>query len=393
MLETNRIPVSVLGQLFDGPHATPVRRTDGPYFLNISSLKAGRLDLSESDHVSHEDFVKWTRRVAPRHGDLLFSYETRLGEAALMPEGIEACLGRRMALLRPDRSVVNPRFLLYFYLSPYFQELIARNAIHGATVSRIGLASMPRWEVEIPSNLGEQKAIAEVLGVLDDKIAANDRIARLTDDLLMATFARIRAAAPMGQLSDIAQVNITTTRPRHGNKLRYLDISAVSVGSYEMPDLIDWEDAPGRARRVVRDGDTVWSTVRPNRRSHALILDKSEQLIGSTGLAVISPFPGRVAGAYESSRTDAFVKYLESVAEGSAYPAVRGERFLEAPVPKLAPEVWDQFEGLALPMRRRLDAAIRENRALAATRDELLPLLMSGRIRVRDAEKVVEEVA
>ena len=136
-----------LGQLFDGPHATPTRRSEGPYFLNISSLNSGRLDLSESDHVSNEDYRKWTRRVTPIAGDLLFSYETRLGEAALMPEGIDACLGRRMALLRPDRSRVDPRFLLYMYLSPQFQRLIAERSIHGATVSRIGLATMPEWPV------------------------------------------------------------------------------------------------------------------------------------------------------------------------------------------------------------------------------------------------------
>jgi type I restriction enzyme S subunit len=109
-------------------------------------------------------------------------------------------------------------------------------------------------------------------------------------------------------------------------------------------------------------------------------------------LAILSPHAGRVAGVYESSRTDAFVQYLESVAEGSAYPAVRGERFLDAPVPRLEPQVWDEFEAVALPMRQRVDAAVRESRALAQTRDELLPLLMAGRIRVRDAEKAVEEV-
>src|SRR2546429_9978027 len=112
MPSVSRMLVGELGQIFDGPHATPTRRSEGPYFLNIASLKSGRLDLSESDHVSAEDFVTWTRRVTPQHGDLLFSYETRLGEAALMPEGIEACLGRRMAILRPNQTGVARRFLL-----------------------------------------------------------------------------------------------------------------------------------------------------------------------------------------------------------------------------------------------------------------------------------------
>jgi len=89
------VTIAELAEIYDGPHATPTRRDEGPYFLNIASLKDGRLDLAESDHVSETDYERWTRRVTPGHGDMLFSYETRLGSAALMPEGVRACLGSR----------------------------------------------------------------------------------------------------------------------------------------------------------------------------------------------------------------------------------------------------------------------------------------------------------
>jgi type I restriction enzyme S subunit len=176
-----------LGQLSDGPHATPTRRSDGPHFLNISSLKSGRLDLAESDHVSEEDFAKWTCRVTPQKGDLLFSYETRIGEAALMPGGLRACLGRRMALLRPDRTVMDPVFLLHFYLSPAFQRIVAMHTIHGATVPRLGLATMPDWVIEIPSFEAQQQ-IAGALGSLQESIVQAERegdcLARTRDELL-----------------------------------------------------------------------------------------------------------------------------------------------------------------------------------------------------------------
>lgn len=176
-----------LGQLFDGPHATPTRLSSGPYFLNISSLKSGRLDLAESDHVSEEDFTKWTRRVTPQEGDLLFSYETRIGEAALMPGNLQACLGRRMALFRPDRTVMDPVFLLHFYLSPAFQRIVAMHTIHGATVPRLGLAAMPDWRVEVPSFEAQQQ-IAGVIAALHDSVVQSERecdhLARTRDELL-----------------------------------------------------------------------------------------------------------------------------------------------------------------------------------------------------------------
>jgi type I restriction enzyme, S subunit len=88
-----------------------------------------------------------------------------------MPGGVEACLGRRMALVRPDRQYVDPRFLLYYYLSPTFQTIIAEHTINGATVNRIGLSTMRSWPVSIP-DLDEQRAIADVLGSLDNLVGS-----------------------------------------------------------------------------------------------------------------------------------------------------------------------------------------------------------------------------
>ena len=50
--------------LYDGPHATPRKTSEGPVFLGISCLNNGRLDLSVIEHLSEPDFTKWTRRVA-----------------------------------------------------------------------------------------------------------------------------------------------------------------------------------------------------------------------------------------------------------------------------------------------------------------------------------------
>ncbi|UOG91138.1 MAG: restriction endonuclease subunit S [Candidatus Thiothrix sulfatifontis] len=167
--------IGEIAEVFDGPHATPEKIEVGPYFLSISSLINGSLDLSKSAHLSETDYIKWTKRVTPQEGDLLFSYETRLGEAALMPKGIKACLGRRMGLLRPDKSKVIPEYLLYTYLSPAFQGVIVANTITGATVDRIALNELPKFRIRIPA-LSEQKSVAKLLSSIDKKIEINNRI-------------------------------------------------------------------------------------------------------------------------------------------------------------------------------------------------------------------------
>ena len=174
-------------QVFDGPHATPARRDSGPLFLGITSLNKGRIDLSASDHVSEEDFFKWTRRVTPRPGDVVFSYETKLGEAALIPDGLRCCLGRRMGLMRPDPNKLDSRSLLYYYLSPKFQEVIRERTVHGSTVERIALIEFPKFPVYLPP-LAEQKRIAHILGTLDDKIELNRRMNATLEAMARALF-------------------------------------------------------------------------------------------------------------------------------------------------------------------------------------------------------------
>jgi type I restriction enzyme S subunit len=176
-----------LAELYDGPHATPKKTEAGPWFLSISSLKKGFLDLAESAHLSEGDFPQWTRRVQPQGGDVLFSYETRLGDAALMPPGVRGSLGRRMAILRSKDSSLSGALLLHAYLGPAFQEEIKRRTIHGATVDRLPLKEMPGWNMPLPPT-GVRERLSEKLDALHSDVVhranENRTLAQLRDTLL-----------------------------------------------------------------------------------------------------------------------------------------------------------------------------------------------------------------
>jgi type I restriction enzyme S subunit len=181
------LKIGDIAEVFDGPHATPKKIEEGPYFLSISSLENGQLDLSKSARLSEEQFVKWTRRVTPREGDVLFSYETRLGEAALMPPNVKACLGRRMGLLRPNRNRVLPEYLLYAYIAPEFQEQIKSKTNHGATVERIALKELPDFDIRIPS-LEEQAKVVNVLSKISRKLEVNHQTNQTLEQMAQALF-------------------------------------------------------------------------------------------------------------------------------------------------------------------------------------------------------------
>ena len=103
--------------VYDGPHATPPPAEHGAVFLGIKNItESGRLDLSSTRYIAEEDLPKWTRRVSPQAGDIVFSYEATLNLYALIPEGFRGCLGRRLALVRPIASDRSGLFL-YFQTS------------------------------------------------------------------------------------------------------------------------------------------------------------------------------------------------------------------------------------------------------------------------------------
>lgn len=396
MSEWVETTIGDVATVFDGPHATPKKTEEGPWFLSISSLDRGRLNLAESAHVSEEDFSKWTRRVTPQEGDVLFSYETRLGEAAMMPTGVRACLGRRMGLLRPRRNVVEPNFLLYVYLSPEFQQTIVSRRIHGATVDRIPLVNLPTWPIRIPG-LPEQRAVVALLGALDDKITVNERIATISRQLCLALYTQAIAEGG-GMEVDVDSVSCALTR---GIAPKYSD----------SPD-----DLMVLNQKCIRGGRVSLAPARCTLRDKvkdAKLLVRNDVLVNSTGVGTL----GRVARwtSDEAATVDSHITIVR-FDQAQVDPVCAGFALLRA-----QPEIEAMGEGstgqtelrrtqlggleISLPskerqrelrpkldsLEERADQALNECKTLATLRDTLLPQLMSGRLRVKDAEKIVED--
>lgn len=182
--------------IYDGPHATPEESDEGPIFLGIKNITDdGRIDLSDVRHVSENQFPKWTRRVTPTAGDVVFTYEATLHRYAVIPKDFRGCLGRRVALVRPNTSLVDSRYLLYYFLSSAWRGVIEGNVMSGATVDRIPLERFPEFPVVLPG-LDVQKRVVAVLSNYDDLIENNRRRMALLEDsarqLYREWFVRLR---------------------------------------------------------------------------------------------------------------------------------------------------------------------------------------------------------
>lgn len=188
-MKYKRVKISdVYEGLYDGPHATPPNSDEGAIFLGISNItKNGHIDFTNIKYINENDLPKWTRRVTPKAGDIVFSYEATLNLYAIIPEGFWGCLGRRMALIRPDETKVNGKYLYYYFFSEEWRATIAENTIVGATVDRIPIAKFPEFPISLPP-LETQCRIANILSMYDDLLENNRKQINLLEEAVQRLY-------------------------------------------------------------------------------------------------------------------------------------------------------------------------------------------------------------
>jgi len=161
--------------------------------------------------------------------------------------------------------------------------------------------------------------------------------------------------------------------------LEYVEISEVSRGEITNIAFYARGSEPSRARRRLRHGDTVLSTVRPDRGAYFLALTPPENRIASTGFAVVTPKTVPWSFIHVALTLPEVSEHLGRLADGGAYPAVRPEIIadLQVLIPN-RPEVLAAFHQACASLFKMADANRSQSRTLAALRDTLLPKLLSG---------------
>ncbi len=311
----------------------------------------------------------------------------------------------------PSKQPIDAYFVKYL-LDAHRERL--GNAARGTTQDNLSLEKLLSFRFQIP-DAGERSVIAWTLRSIDALIENNHRRVEVLDEMARAVyrewFVKFRypghedvpltdsaqGPIPVGwkvqPLATVAQVNGSSRKPGADDVIRYLDITAMSERKIGKLTSIAGPDAPGRARRVVTPGDTVWATVRPNRRAHALVVEPGEDWVASTGLAVLTPVAVSSAFLFEMTSTTGFSDWLVGRSQGSAYPAVRPNDFEEAQVVIPEASVDAAFSDKVAPMHKLGWKLRSEASALAKLRDLLLPKLVTGQIDLStlDVDALIEE--
>jgi type I restriction enzyme S subunit len=401
--------------LIDCDHRTPPAADSGYPYIAIPQLKEGRLELSDVRRISSEHFVEWTRKARPQHHDVVLSRRCNPGETACVPAGLECALGQNLVLLRSDGTQVFPPFLRWLVRGPHWWEQIGTFINVGAVFDSLKCADIPNFKMPLPP-LAEQKAIATVLGVLDDKIELNRRMnatleamaralfqswfvdfnpvrakldGRKPDGLDKATTALFPAAfqdSPLGpipkgwavaRLDDIASVMMGLSPDGDSYNSDGVGVplinGPVEFGDY-FPVKTKWTQA---STRFAAEGDLIFC-VRGSTTGRRVISDGKYGI----GRGVCSICAKDKLDSFLYQTINVGLERLLQKTTGSVFPSLSAPDIKGFSVLKPNGDVQQLYERTTKPMLQSIQQNHRQSRTLATLRDTLLPKLLSGELAV-----------
>ena len=173
--------------LIDCDHRTPPAAEHGYPYVAIPQVKDGRINLNGVRHITREHFDEWTRKANPESFDIVLSRRCNPGETGFVTEGLKFALGQNLVLLRSDGRKIFKPFLRWLVRGPQWWDQIGKYINVGAVFDSLKCAEIPDFRLPIPPP-SEQRAIAHVLGTLDDKIELNRRMNETLEVMARALF-------------------------------------------------------------------------------------------------------------------------------------------------------------------------------------------------------------
>lgn len=342
-------------------------------------IKRGRIIWGERERFAPTElFEKWMP-VRLRRGDVLLTSEAPLGEVAQIKTNDPVVLSQRLFALRGKEGVLDDAFLAYYLQSERGQSELHRRAT-GTTVLGIRQSELRRVAVEYPS-FEEQRAISEVLGSLDDLIDTNKQLMSALDEAAFCAYAQVASSAQQtaafGAVASLVRDTVPTQAlPASTN---YLGLEHFSEGGGGLTGIGRASDTVSVKARFA-PGDILYGKLRPYFRK---VARPDFAGVCSTEIWVLRPSSDMVSTyLHQLVGSQPFSDFATAGSDGTKMPRASWSHVAQYVVP--LPEMSDlmALERELDPMWRMHGSLRVENEALTRTRDELLPLLMSGAVSV-----------
>lgn len=163
--------------LVDCHNKTAPYTDSGIPIIRTTNIREREFRFDGLKYVNEETYDYWSRRCPPRSGDIMFTREAPMGEAAIIPEGVKWCLGQRTMLIRPIHEYVFNKYLLLALTEPHLLERASEHAV-GLTVKHLRVGDVENLNIPLPPLAEQHRIVAKV----DELMALCDQLkTRLAD--------------------------------------------------------------------------------------------------------------------------------------------------------------------------------------------------------------------
>ena len=435
---------TTLGELGDFKNGANFSQDDygiGYPIINVKQLYSGRyIDLQNLESLG-KNVLKKPEQLFLEEGDILFARSSvkraGAGQCALVPSGIHETIysGFIIRYRLTDKVLINPMFLTYLLQSPLYREIFPRIAT-GTTISNLSQDALKQVQISLPDTK-TQDEIAQTLGALDDRIAnlreTNTLLEQIAQTIFKSWFvdfdpvrAKHEGRQPEGIDEETAALfpdSFVETElglvPRGWRICRLDEVSDVGIGKTPPRKESHWFSE--------HEGDVRWVSIRDMGESGTYITNTSEYLTdqavnrhnvrrvpGNTVLLSFKMTIGRVAitdGEMTTNEAIAHCKITETSplrsefiylhlkqfdytrlsSTSSIAEAVNSKTVKSIPIIVPSEGVMANFQETVAPLFERIKAIHHQAQILADLRDTLLPRLISGKLRLPEAEEMVAD--
>lgn len=388
------------GSIKTGPFGTTLKASEyslhGVPIISVGEVGYGRLKVHEGTPRAGTDITSRLSDYVLRAGDIVFGRKGAVDRSALvLPEQDGWFLGSDGLRVRVH-SGVDPRFLAYQLQEVRIRKWLLQHA-SGSTLLSLNHQTLSAVPLNVPG-AAVQRAVADVLSALDDKIAANNELAATADELVQAEFtAALKGVGPAElTFADVAKVGGGGT-PRSkvpefwGGDVPWLtptDVTALAGPYVRRTKRTITESGLHSISSPLYPAGSIFMTSRATIGAFAIA---GRPMTVNQGFIVVEARDENERYWLFHEMRSRVPEFLEH-ANGATFLELSRGNFKKLPVRWPEPRAIRSFGARARVLHDRASAALQESDGLVEIRDALLPMLMSGRLTVRDAEVVVESV-
>ena len=379
----------------DGKHGDcENEENSGYYFISCKDIFDGQINYKNARQITKADFEETHKRTMLEVDDILLTNSGTIGRMAFVTDReatTKTTFQKSVAILKPDKQKVLPRYL-YYQLQNCVPQFI--NSSNGSAQKNLLLSTMRTFQIEIEENREKQEKITNTLSAYDDLIENNQKQIKLLEEAAQRLYkewfvdlcfpghenTEIVDGVPEGwnekTLSQVANV-IMGQSPKsefYNSEKKGLPFHQ-GVGSYGVRFVMD-DIYSTSYTRIAEPNSILFSVRAPVGR---LNITKNKVVIGR-GLAAINQADGCQSYLYYLLKNRFFKDNI--VGNGSIFASVSKDELLNQKF--LIPErnLMMQFEKIVSKMDKQIENLDSKNKKLIEARDRLLPKLMSGEVEV-----------